>query len=168
MPLLLLLMPPATAGARQGAGCESDSTYAALDFWVGAWDVLVGDQVVGTNTITRILKGCAVLEEWRDTMGGEGRSLFYVEPGTHRWKQVWVTDAAGQVGGTKEKRLVARFPDGGVRFQGELPLPDGRVVLDRTTLTPIKSGEVCQLIETSRDGGATWRAGFDARYRKRR
>jgi hypothetical protein len=27
---------------------------------------------------------------------------------------------------------------------------------------------VRQLIETSRDGGTTWRAGFDVRYRKRR
>ena len=166
--LLLSLALPTVARSQQGAGCAADSTYSALDFWLGEWDVFEGDQQVGTNRITRVLKGCAVLEEWRDTMGGEGRSLFYVEPGTHRWKQVWVTDDARQVGGTKEKHLVARLPDGGVRFQGELPLPDGRLVLDRTTLTPIRSGEVRQLIETSRDGGTTWRAGFDARYRKRR
>src|SRR4051812_44383861 len=101
----LVLVLAAPARAQTGAGCESDSTYSALDFWLGEWDVLVGDQVVGTNRITRVLKGCAILEEWRDTMGGEGRSLFYVEPGTHRWEQVWVTDDAGQVGGTKEKHL---------------------------------------------------------------
>lgn len=165
--LLLFLGLPVSIHAQQGSGCEADSTYSALNFWLGEWDVLVGGQVVGTNRITRMLRGCAVLEEWRDAMGGEGRSLFYVEPGTHRWKQVWVTDDAGQVGGTKEKHLIARLPDGGVRFQGELPLPDGRLVLDRTTLTPIRPGEVRQLIETSRDGGATWRAGFDSRYRKR-
>ena len=166
--LLLSLALPTVARSQQGAGCAADSTYSALDFWLGEWDVFEGDQQVGTNRITPVLKGCAVLEEWRDTMGGEGRSLFYVEPGPHQWKQVWVTDDARQVGGTKEKHLVARLPDGGVRFQGELPLPDGRLVLDRTTLTPIRSGEVRQLIETSRDGGTTWRAGFDARYRKRR
>lgn len=152
--------------AQPGAGCQGDSTYAALDFWLGQWDVYVGEQLVGTNRITRVLHGCAVLEEWRDSEGGEGRSLFYVEPGTRRWRQVWVTDDARQVGGTKEKHLVARLPDGGVRFQGELPLPDGRLVLDRTTLTPIRPGEVRQLIETSRDGGTTWHPGFDARYRK--
>ena len=166
--LLLFLALPAAARGQQGAGCETDSTYSALDFWLGEWDVFVGDQQVGTNRITRIMKGCAVVEEWRDAEGGEGRSLFYVEPGTHRWKQVWVTDDAGHVGGTKEKHLIARLPDGGTRFQGELPLPDGRLILDRTTLTPIRPGEVRQLIETSRDGGTTWRAGFDARYRTRR
>ena len=93
--LLLSLGLPVSAAAQQGGGCAADSTYSALDFWLGEWDVLVGDQIVGTNRITRVLKGCAVLEEWRDAMGGEGRSLFYVEPGTHRWKQVWVTDDAG-------------------------------------------------------------------------
>ena len=79
---------------------------------------------------------------------------------------MWVTDDARQVGGTKEKHLVARLPGGGVRFQGELPLPDGRLILDRTTLTPMGPGEVRQVIETSRDGGGTWHAGFDARYRR--
>ena len=168
-PLLLLsLALSAHVHAQQGAGCRNDSIYSALDFWLGEWTVFVGDQQVGTNRITRILNGCAVVEEWRDSEGGEGRSLFYVEPGTHRWKQVWVTDDAAHVGGTKEKHLVSRLPDGGVRFQGELPLPDGRLILDRTTLTPIRPDEVRQLIETSRDGGTTWRAGFDARYRKRR
>jgi hypothetical protein len=157
---------PTAVQAQMGAGCQRDSTYAALDFWLGQWDVFVGDQLVGTNRITRVLHGCAVLEEWRDTEGGEGRSLFYIEPGTGRWKQVWVTDDARMVGGTKEKHLIARLADGGVRFQGELPLPDGRLLLDRTTLTPIRPGEVRQLIETSRDGGTTWRAAFDARYRK--
>src|SRR3954453_23121560 len=69
---LVLLVLAAPARAQTGAGCESDSTYSALDFWLGEWDVLVGDQVVGTNRITRVLKGCAILEEWRDTMGGKG------------------------------------------------------------------------------------------------
>ena len=166
--LLLSLALPAAAHGQQGAGCRGDSTYAALDFWLGEWDVFVGDRQVGTNRVTRILEGCAVVEEWRDGEGGEGRSLFYVEPGTHRWKQVWVTDGAVQVGGTKEKHLIARLSGGGVRFQGELPLSDGRLILDRTTLTPVRPGEVRQLIETSRDGGTTSRAGFDARYRKHR
>jgi hypothetical protein len=164
--LLLLLTAPRGLSSQAGAGCRGDSTYAELDFWLGRWDVYVGDRLVGTNRITRVLQGCAVLEEWRDGEGGEGRSLFYVEPGTRRWKQVWVTDDARMVGGTKEKHLVTRLPGGGVRFQGELPLPDGRLLLDRTTLTPIRRDEVRQLIETSRDGGSTWQVGFDARYRR--
>jgi hypothetical protein len=76
-----------------------------------------------------------------------------------------VTDAARRVGGLKEKHLIASLPGGGVRFQGELRHPDGRIVLDRTTLTPLAGGQVRQLIEVSSDGGSSWRPSFDARYR---
>lgn len=68
----------------------------------------------------------------------------------------------------KEKTLVEEFPDGGVRFQGEIPLPDGRKVLDRTTLTPRPDGTVRQLIEQSSDAGKTWRVVFDAIYTRQR
>lgn len=165
--LALLLVLPASVRAQQPGPCAGDSSYATLDFWVGDWHVYVGDQLVGTNRISKVLRGCAVSEEWRDAEGNEGRSLFYVDSAGRQWKQVWVTDDARRVGGTKEKHLIARLSGGGVRFQGELRLPDGRVLLDRTTLTPEGAREVRQVIEVSNDGGATWRATFDARYRSK-
>lgn len=79
---------------------------------------------------------------------------------TERWKQVWVTDG----GNVKEKELIATLDDGGVRFQGTIPLEGGLSVLDRTTLSPLAEGRVRQLIEESRDGGRTWQVGFDATY----
>jgi hypothetical protein len=167
VPLLALLwLLPARARAQAPAGCAGDSTYAALDFWIGNWRVYVGDTLVGTNRISKVLKGCAVTEEWQDATGSRGQSLFYVEPALHQWKQVWVTEAAERLGGLKEKHLIARLPGGAVRFQGELRAADGRTILDRTTLSPLAAGEVRQLIEISRDGGSTWQATFDARYRR--
>jgi hypothetical protein len=163
LPLLGILGVPGHAQAP--AGCSGDSTYARLDFWVGNWQVFLGDTLVGTNRISKVLQGCAVIEEWRDARGMRGQSLFYVEPVHRRWKQVWVTDAARRPGGVKEKHLVALLPGGGVRFQGELRSADGTIVLDRTTLAPRPGGEVHQLIEVSSDGGSTWRSTFDARYR---
>ena len=164
--LASLCLLPSVAHAQTPAGCSGDTTYAALDFWVGNWRVYVGDTLVGTNRISKILKGCAVTEEWQDAMGSLGRSLFYVDPVLHQWKQVWVTEEARRVGGLKEKHLIARLPGGTVRFQGELRAPDGRNILDRTTLSPLAGGEVRQLIEVSRDGGTTWQATFDARYHR--
>ena len=125
----------------------------------------VGDTLVGTNRISKVLKGCAITEEWQDARGTRGQSLFYFEPTLRQWKQVWITEAAQRVGGVKEKHLIAHLPGAGVRFQGELRQPDGRTVLDRTTLSPLPGGEVHQLIEVSTDGGTSWRATFDARYR---
>lgn len=154
-------------GVREAYPCEGEPGFLRLDFWVGAWDVYVQERKVGTNRIEKILHGCAILEHWASTGGGEGKSLFYYNHVTGKWKQVWVTQTATRPGGLKEKELVEEFEDGGVRFQGEIPLQDGGTMLDRTTLTPLGNGRVRQVIETSRDGGKTWRAGFDAIYVRR-
>ncbi len=94
------LAPAAPSRAQQaGPACGDVPGSSALDFWLGEWEVRVDGEVVGENTIAKILDGCAVTEHWRSRAGGEGRSLFYPEPGTGRWKQVWVTGRATAPGG---------------------------------------------------------------------
>jgi len=127
--------------------------------------VTVDGRYDGTDVVTKILDGCAVTEDWRDAGGGRGKSLFYYEPFEKTWSQIWVTDQATLRGGLKMKRLIAIYADGGTRFQGMLPGPPGsKIVLDRTTLTPLDKNTVHQLIEISLDGGSTWRKAYDARY----
>ena len=99
-----------------------------------------------------------------ESMEAEGKSLFYYQPATKLWKEVWVTDA----GPIKEKALIAQTQDGGLRFQGEILHPDGKSHLDRTTLTPLPGDRVHQVIEISRDDGKTWKTVFDAEYRRPR
>lgn len=154
---------PVSAQPARAPACADRPVFGWLDFWVGDWRVFVGDQQVGTNRVVKVLDGCAVTEEWTDARGSKGQSLFYVAPGSGQWRQVWVTDTALAPGGVKEKQLVARFPDGALRFQGEIAA-GGVVVLDRTTLTLLDDGRVRQVIERSDDGGATWQTGFDAVY----
>ncbi len=136
--------------------------YRVLDFWVGSWRVVTGDdqRQVGKNSINRILNGCAIIENWQSASGGEGKSLFYYHDVEKTWKQVWVTDTQG----LKEKHLIAVADSGAVRFQGEIVLPNGNIVLDRTTLTPLPENQVRQVVEQSADGGETWQVGFDALY----
>jgi hypothetical protein len=159
--------PVAAAGSgtrtsRTDPACDTIPAYHLLDFWVGEWVVDEKGVLVGHNRIEKIAGGCALIENWQDASGEEGKSLFYYLRGRKDWKQVWV-----QPGGVKEKRLIARYPDGAVRFQGELPRADGSIVLDRTTLSPLPGGRVRQVIEQSMDGGQTWVVGFDAIYTKR-
>lgn len=151
--------------AAQEPACRDLPEYALLDFWIGTWDVFVGDRQVGTNRIEPVLGGCAVLEHWTDAGGGEGKSFFYYSPDRGAWLQVWVTATPGAI---KEKAAVDGAPAGSVRFQGEVTTRGGTRVLDRTTLTPLDGGAVRQLIEVSSDGGANWRPTFDAVYRPRR
>lgn len=164
---IVLLVFAVTAIAEEAAApaCSENSTYKALDFWVGEWDVYVGEELAGVNRIEKILSGCAVMEHWRGVGGGEGKSLFFVTTDDH-WKQVWVTEWATRPGGVKEKTWKDMDVPDQVRFQGTISLPGGRNYLDRTTLTRLPSGDVRQVIETSTDGGTTWETGFDALYRR--
>jgi hypothetical protein len=165
--LLAVLVVPVTGVAQSETrpACVDTPVYGLLDFWVGEWDVFVGDQQVGHNRITRVLDGCAITEDWHGAGGTQGKSLFYVDPdGT--WQQVWVTGQATLPGGTKEKSLVARPDARSVRFQGRIRHPQAGEWLDRTTLTGLEDGSVRQVIEISRDNGQTWTVTFDAVYRR--
>ena len=156
------------AGHAPGAeprACAGEPALPQLDFWLGEWVVCAQGEPVGRNRVSKILDGCAVTEEWLARDGTRGSSLFYYSASEALWKQVWVTDVALHPGGLKEKHLVTRFSDGGVSFQGEISLPDGRRILDRTSLRPGAKGSVSQRIEISRDGGDSWTTTFDAEYR---
>lgn len=156
------LMPEVRAQEPQS--CEADPAYRTLDFWLGDWDVLVEGKKVGTNRIEKMLKGCAIIENWTDAGGNEGKSLFYYQKMIDKWSQVWVTENAMTPGGVKEKYLTMKLEDGGLRFQGAIPLQGGRSYIDRTTLTPLKDGRVRQVIEVSRNKGMEWETVFDAIY----
>jgi hypothetical protein len=158
---------PAHAAGAQPPTCASEPVFSWLDFWVGTWDVTEQGKPAGEDRVEKMLDGCAISETWTSTTGSRGYSLFYVRPASRTWRQVWVTGRALGRGGVKEKELVERLPDGGVRFQGEIPLAGGGTYLDRTTLTPAGPDTVHQVIETSTDGGRTWRASFDAIYARR-
>ena len=140
--------------------CETDDRYHKIDFWLGDWEVFSSQQKVGTNSIYKILKGCAIIENWVNSQGNQGKSFFYVDIHQDEIQQVWVTES----GFIKEKKLVAEFANGSVRFQGEWIGSEGGTILDRTTLTPLEDGRVRQLIETSKNQGNTWETSFDAYY----
>ena len=173
--ILVALLPAWASGgaavAQQAAPPPcSAAVRTALDFWLGDWKVALNTaqrEPAGADRVERASKGTAVIERWTDTAGGEGTSLFSFDPYACTWHQLWITDDPAQVGGLKHKDLVALLPGGGVRFQGAYPGRRVVTVLDRTTLTPRPDGTVRQVIEVSRDGGATWEAGFDAIYTRR-
>ncbi len=147
------------------AACGDDAGYHQLDFWLGSWQVFDEEGVLqGANEIEKVLKGCLVVENWHGTASGEGKSWFYYNTHTKRWKQVWITTRAAEPGGMKEKELIETFADGGVRFQGRIHVGTGQTILDRTTLAPLPDGRVRQTIEISRNNGETWEPTFDAYY----
>lgn len=160
-------VPAMSQDQEQPTPCSADAAFAWLDFWLGTWDVLIQDRLVGTNEIRKILNGCAVTEDWTGAEGRRGFSLFYFQPASRQWKQIWVTDRALGQGGVKEKALAERLPNGTLKFHGEGLSTDGKRYIDRTILVPVAEHEVQQAIEISVDGGETWQTVFDARYVRR-
>ena len=105
------------------------------------------------------------MEHWTSAGGSEGKSLFYVDTDTRNWKQIWVTVSANMPWGQKEKEMLYSIFGEKVVFQGSY-LVNSKKILDRTILSRMETGDVKQEIQTSVDGGLTWRTGFIGIYKK--
>jgi hypothetical protein len=141
-----------------GESCSGDG-HRAFDFWLGEWTVENADgATVGSNTITRISNGCAVLEHWIGGSGVPGQSLNHYDAAAGTWHQRWV-GGNGQIldltGGLEGESMV---------LSGERDGQDGPV-LDRITWSPLEDGSVRQKWDVSRDAGETWQEVFLGLYR---
>jgi hypothetical protein len=135
--------------------------HRAFDFWLGAWRVETpAGKHAGNNTISAILDGCVLLEQWEGAGGVRGTSLNAYDASTRRWRQTWV-DASGSVllleGGIESGAMVMR----GVTREG------ASEIQERITWTKLEDGAVQQHWQQSRDGGATWTDAFLGIYRRR-
>jgi len=140
----------------------ADEAHRQFDFWVGTWEVTnaQGD-VVGTNEITSILRGCALLEEWQSAGPYSGKSLNIYDAANDKWHQTWV-DNGGLL-----LELDGKLVDGRMVMEGRRPGPDGSDVLHRITWEPLEGGDVRQTWDTTADEAQTWTTLFDGRYTPR-
>lgn len=167
--LALQTAPPAqTARPPQPAPIDcADADHSAFSFWLGDWDVSTrSGVVVATSTIASIADGCAIEENFHQTVGpggvvasyrGASYSVFDAAGGG-KWRQFYV-DSAGSV---------TIFEGGMVDGAMVLIAPGGPGTIQRMTVAPQSDGSVRQTGATSRDGGDTWSTGgYDFTYRRR-
>jgi len=139
--------------------CTFSADFRQFDFWIGTWDVLMPDgRKAGTNRIERAADGCLLIENWSSALGGSGKSLNFFDHRTGTWRQTWV-DSSGRI-----IRYDGELVDGVMRFVGTVDELDGTRELSRMTIEPRPDGTVRQLIERSKDDGATWSVWFDGTY----
>lgn len=146
--------------------CRDDEVSRQFDFWIGTWDVFVGGQQAGTNTIERMLGGCALLENWTNVRGREGKSFNWVDRSTYResrWRQLWVADQ-----GNTLDYYDGRYSDGAMRFRGHTFSPQGDSIPQKLTFFDVHPDTVRQVFEQSNDGGQSWVVTFDGLYVRRR
>jgi hypothetical protein len=142
------------------APCRDAPDYRRFDFWVGTWRVTTpGGQQVGTSHVDVVSGGCALLENWRDMRGSEGKSLNTFDPATHGWRQFWV----GQGGGITDYSE-SEWHGSSLTFVAHSRTPNGSELVQRLTFTPLEGGVVRQFGEGSTDGGKTWSSFYDFHY----
>jgi hypothetical protein len=127
--------------------CGGDA-HRQFDFWIGTWHVRTPDgKIAGTNRITAIAGGCALLEEWSGASGYTGKSLNIFDAKRNVWHQTWV--------GSDGTLLVieGRFENGAMRLGSKT---------DRITWTPRAEGGLRQVWEQADASG--WKVVFDGVY----
>lgn len=136
--------------------CERQPESRQLDFWVGEWDVTVSGAPVGRSSVTKVVRGCALLEKWTSLSGIEGQSLSAWDAPAKQWRQNYF-DSTGTISD----------------YRGALDASGAMVMIAgaggqqlRMTFTRLDDKRVRQKIETSSDGKA-WAVGWDSIYTRR-
>lgn len=153
------LLAPAGLRAQDAPPDCTAPEHHQFNFWVGEWTVTVADgRTAGENTITSILNGCALREEWVGARGYSGTSINFYDRAGGRWHQTWI----GSDG-------LPLFLAGGLDNDGRMVLAseDRDGAMERITWTPNEDGTVRQHWERTADGGASWTAVFDGIYARK-
>ena len=140
--------------------CEDDPRFAEFDFWVGEWDVHTADgSYAGRNKITRVERGCVLLEQWNGASGGTGMSINYVEHSSGNWVQIWNASGGTQID------IRGGLMDDGMLLTGKIHyISSARTAEFRGLWTLLEDGRVRQFFEQSNDGGKTWAPWFEGFY----
>lgn len=134
--------------------------FRQFDFWLGEWTVTQADgRQAGTNRITAIEDGCALLEQWQGGGGSTGTSLNFYDRNDRKWHQAWMSNSGGAL------LLAGEFQDRRMVLRSESTGADG--MMHRITWSPLGDGRVRQFWESSNDGGRSWKTAFDGTYTKR-
>lgn len=163
--MLVIMLAAALAAAAPApptAVCVKPE-YRQFDFWAGQWDVFAtgSHYLVGHSLVEKLYNGCVLRENWSGRGGSTGGSLNLYDATSGRWRQTWadstggLTEYSGQLVG-RDMRFIATQTD----------LRTRALLVRRMTFSPLPDGSVRQLIEVSRDSGASWTVDSDLTYRR--
>jgi tetratricopeptide (TPR) repeat protein len=142
--------------------CMYSNEARQFDFFVGEWDAFNPQgRKDGTSVIERIANGCGILENWKGTLGGEGKSINFYDSQAGKWFEYWVGANGAPL------RYSGIYQDGALRFEGEPSTQNGKKIITRLTFFKIDADTVRQLAEQSDDGGKTWTINYDLKYVRR-
>lgn len=132
-----------------------------FDFWIGDWDVFVNGNKVGENLVELEMKGCTLVENWKNRTGGLGKSLNSYNSTTKKWKQFYV-DSSGSV-----LEFEGEFKDKIMHLEGETIDANGAKTLHILEFYDLPDKTVRQLWKQSTDNGNNWNTVWDSIYRRK-
>ncbi len=141
--------------------CMYSEKARQFDFWIGDWDVFVGGKKVGENLIELETGGCTLIENWKNTTGGTGKSINVYDASVDKWKQFYVGSQGGVFlfeGGKEE---------GVMRFKAETVDQTGAKTLHNFEFYNLPDKTVRQKWDQSTDNGKTWSTVWDSIYKKK-
>jgi hypothetical protein len=159
---LVLMATAVVAQSQPQYGCDSPESRR-LDFWVGEWELtytVSGKPVKSRNRITKVLDGCAILEEFTGAPGTrlDGRSYSTYDRATKRWKQTWVDNTASYLD------FEGATVDGDMAFV-RVVTRDGKTTHQRMVFREVKADSLRWLWQASPDGNA-WTTQWDIAYKR--
>ena len=155
---LLLAGPSLQAAEPLTTGCSA-SAYRGFDFWLGQWNVHLGDgRKAGSNLIEATEDGCLIHESWVGVMGNRGSSMNFYEPERQRWRQIWVS-------GGSIIEIAGNLVDGEMVLAGEIhDRASGASHPFRGRWTLLADGRVRQFFEEHQEN--KWQPWFEGFYSK--
>ncbi|MBK5271299.1 MAG: tetratricopeptide repeat protein [Bacteroidia bacterium] len=141
--------------------CMVDAHAREFDFWIGEWDVFVTgtQQLAGHSLVQMISGGCALLENW-DSPASTGKSINFIDPNTHKWKQSW----AGSYANGVQEFVNGEYKDSSMHFDFETKDAQGNKIIGRFIFYNQGPNQVRQFSESSADNGKTWTTNYDFTY----
>jgi len=133
-----------------------------FDFWVGEWEA-TWEGGKGTNTITKILGGCVIHEEFKaegeSPLLGISNSLYVNR--VKKWKQTWVDNQGSYLD------FIGKW-EGDKMILSRSVKNDGVSISQRMVWFNISETEFDWNWESSNDNGNTWKVNWKIKYKRKK
>ncbi len=134
-----------------------------FDFWAGSWELYSADTITGSNTIYKVMDGCAVQENFESkNKGYSGKSWSMYNPQMKLWQQTWIDNQGAFI------YLTGKFENGVMTLKTESrKLPNGKEQVFRMVFHNITKDSFDWEWESTVDNGATWTSGWHIHYKRK-
>ena len=138
----------------------SVSEASQFDFWVGEWNLYSNDTITGTNSISKIMGGCTLQENFNSPKTNyTGKSWSVYNPLTKSWQQTWVDNMGGYIA------LTGSFENNRMTLStAPRKLPNGKELISHMVFSNISKDSFDWDWEATTDNGTNWKNNWHLHY----